>query len=95
MRQRPLLKTLTFAVLHFATAFIVVYALTARLAKRGSFDVTELFAFGGQRATRDAHFNAQFLRQTHQIGGIAALIVGNAENGQFFVWRFLKEAHAE
>ena len=57
--------------------------------------MAELFAFGGQRATRDAHFNAQFLRQTHQIGGIAALIVGNAENGQFLVRRFLKEAHAE
>lgn len=35
MRQRPLLKTLTFAVLHFATAFIVVYALTGSLVIGG------------------------------------------------------------
>ena len=31
MKQRPLLKTFTFAILHFATAFIVIYALTGSL----------------------------------------------------------------
>ncbi len=41
MRQRPLLKTLTFAVLHFATAFIVVYALTGSLVIGGAVALIE------------------------------------------------------
>lgn len=36
MKPRPLLKTFTFAILHFATAFIVVYALTGNVAISGA-----------------------------------------------------------
>ncbi|HAW61339.1 MAG TPA: hypothetical protein DCX26_03275, partial [Pseudomonas sp.] len=36
MKPRPLIKTLTFAVLHFATAFTVVYALTGSLVIGGA-----------------------------------------------------------
>ena len=41
MRPRPLVKTLTFAVLHFATAFIVVYALTGSLVIGGAVALIE------------------------------------------------------
>ncbi|MBK3867327.1 DUF2061 domain-containing protein [Pseudomonas stutzeri] len=41
MKQRPLIKTLTFAVLHFATAFIVVYALTGSLVLGGAVALIE------------------------------------------------------
>ncbi|AWM61761.1 DUF2061 domain-containing protein [Stutzerimonas stutzeri] len=41
MRPRPLVKTLTFAVLHFATAFIVVYALTGSIVIGGAVALIE------------------------------------------------------
>ena len=41
MRPRPLVKTLTFAVLHFATAFIVVYALTGSAVIGGAVALIE------------------------------------------------------
>ena len=41
MRPRPLVKTLTFAVLHFATAFIVVYALTGSVVIGGAVALIE------------------------------------------------------
>ncbi len=37
----PLLKTLTFAVLHFGTAFAVVFAMTGSLALGGAVAVIE------------------------------------------------------
>ena len=41
MRPRPLVKTLTFAVLHFATAFIIVYALTGSVVIGGAVALIE------------------------------------------------------
>lgn len=41
MKPRPLIKTLTFAVLHFATAFTVVYALTGSLVIGGAVALIE------------------------------------------------------
>lgn len=41
MKPRPLLKTLTFAALHFATAFTVVYALTGNFAVSGAAALIE------------------------------------------------------
>ncbi len=41
MKPRPLVKTLTFAVLHFATAFIVVYALTGSVVLGGAVALIE------------------------------------------------------
>jgi len=41
MKPRPLVKTLTFAVLHFATAFIVVYALTGSVVLGGAVVLIE------------------------------------------------------
>lgn len=41
MKQRPLLKTFTFAILHFLTAFVVVYALTGNFAISGAAALIE------------------------------------------------------
>lgn len=41
MSRRPFLKTVTFAVLHFLTAFTVVYALTGSAAIGGAVALIE------------------------------------------------------
>lgn len=39
--KEPLIKTFTFAILHFATAFLVVYALTGSVAIGGAVALIE------------------------------------------------------
>ncbi|MFC3607315.1 DUF2061 domain-containing protein [Stutzerimonas tarimensis] len=41
MKKKSLVKTLTFAVLHFLTAFLVVYALTGSWALGGAVALIE------------------------------------------------------
>jgi len=41
MRKEPLIKTFTFAILHFTTAFLVVYALTGSIAIGGAVALIE------------------------------------------------------
>lgn len=71
MRQRPLLKTFTFAILHFATAFIVVYALTGSLVIGGAVALIEplcnTFVFYlHERAWQ--RFGRQKAAQSHSYG---------------------------
>ncbi|UVO19960.1 DUF2061 domain-containing protein [Stutzerimonas stutzeri] len=71
MKPRPLLKTFTFAILHFATAFIVVYALTGNVAISGAAALIEpllntvVFYFHERAWNR---FGRQTPQQSHSYG---------------------------
>ncbi len=71
MRNRPLLKTFTFTILHFATAFTVVYALTGSVAIGGAVALIEplcntLVYYLHERAWQ--RFGRQRSEQSHGYG---------------------------
>jgi len=55
--------------------------------------------FGGiailRVATGCVKLEAQFLGEAHQVGGIATLLVGDTENGQFFVVVLFIQTHGD
>ncbi|MCW3148111.1 DUF2061 domain-containing protein [Stutzerimonas stutzeri] len=71
MKPRPLLKTLTFAILHFITAFTVVYALTGNFAISGAAALIEpllntVVFYLHERAW--GRFGRQTAEQSHSYG---------------------------